>query len=192
MFSATYAYFNGTLTTMEKRFKIPSQNLGLISVGNDISSLFLSAILSYYAGKQNRPRWIGLGLLALTLFCVFSSLPHYIWGPGEQALSLTKEFGTSEFGDVGSRIIERKKMCNIDGELSDFPPDLTLNYLLHYLASDTFGCEKFESNWAPQILLFTGQLIAGIGQSLYYTLGVAYIDDNVKKSKTPALISDGK
>jgi hypothetical protein len=41
----------------------------------------------------------------------------------------------------------------------------------------------------PQLLLFTGQVIAGVGQSLYYTLGVAYIDDNVKKSKTPALIS---
>lgn len=42
----------------------------------------------------------------------------------------------------------------------------------------------------PQVLLFIGQLIAGVGQSLYYTLGVAYIDDNVKKSKTPALISE--
>lgn len=41
----------------------------------------------------------------------------------------------------------------------------------------------------PQILLFIGQLVAGVGQSLYYTLGSAYIDDNVKKSKTPALIS---
>lgn len=29
-----------------------------------------------------------------------------------------------------------------------------------------------------------------MGQCLYYTLGVAFIDDNVKKSKTPALISE--
>lgn len=115
VFSATYAYFNGTLTTMEKRFKIPSQNLGIISIGNDLSSLFLSAILSYYAGKQNRPRWIAFGLISLTFFCIFSSLPHYIWGPGEQALSLTKEFGANEDSLIGMEIIERerrKRMCN--------------------------------------------------------------------------------
>lgn len=117
VFSATYAYFNGTLTTMEKRFKIPSQNLGIISIGNDVSSLFLSAILSYYAGKQNRPRWIAFGLVALTLFCVFSSLPHYLWGAGEQALSLTKEYGANEDSVIGMEIMERerrKKMCNVN------------------------------------------------------------------------------
>lgn len=41
----------------------------------------------------------------------------------------------------------------------------------------------------PQVILFSAQLVAGIGQTLYYTLGVAYMDDNIKKSKTPALIS---
>lgn len=41
----------------------------------------------------------------------------------------------------------------------------------------------------PQILFFLAQLVGGVGGSLYYTLGVSYIDDNVKKSKTPALIS---
>lgn len=28
IFSATYAYFSGTITTMEKRFKIPSKTMG--------------------------------------------------------------------------------------------------------------------------------------------------------------------
>lgn len=59
--SASYAYFNGTITTMEKRYKIPSRNTGIISVGNDISALFLSAIVSYYGGKGHRPRWIAFG-----------------------------------------------------------------------------------------------------------------------------------
>lgn len=57
----TYAYFNGTITTIEKRFKIPSKNTGLISVGNDISQMMVSAVLSYYAGRGHRPRWIGFG-----------------------------------------------------------------------------------------------------------------------------------
>lgn len=51
-------------------------------------------------------------------------------------------------------------------------------------------CDTGEDNFMPQVLLFTGQLVAGVGQSLFYTIGVAYMDDNIKKSKTPALISE--
>jgi len=49
--------------------------------------------------------------------------------------------------------------------------------------------KKFIVNFAPQVLLFVAQFISGIGGSLYYTLGVSYMDDNTKKSKTPALLS---
>lgn len=41
----------------------------------------------------------------------------------------------------------------------------------------------------PQILLFIAQLVAGVGQTLCSTLGFSYMDDNIKKSKTPALMS---
>lgn len=51
-------------------------------------------------------------------------------------------------------------------------------------------CEWYEGSFAPQIILFLAQFIAGIGGSLYFTLGVAYMDDNIKKSKTPALVSE--
>lgn len=54
------SYFNATITTMEKRYKISSRNMGIISVGNDISSLFLSAFIAYYGGKSHRPRWIAV------------------------------------------------------------------------------------------------------------------------------------
>ncbi len=65
-----------------------------------------------------------------------------------------------------------------------------LKIILSIATAGEFECEKFEGNLMPQLLLFTGQLIAGVGQSLYFTLGVAFLDDNVKKSKTPALISE--
>lgn len=41
----------------------------------------------------------------------------------------------------------------------------------------------------PQLLLFTAQLVSGVGQTLCSTLGFSYLDDNIKKSKTPALMS---
>lgn len=174
MFAATYAYFNGTITTIEKRYKIPSRNTGLISTGNDISSLLISAILAYYAGKGHRPRWIGFGLLTVVAFCVITALPHFLYGPGEQALSLTKEFGASENDSMTLVVLQReqqKTLCRTN------------------VTAGIAECDLEEGSLMPQILLFIGQLIAGVGQCLFYTLGSAYIDDNVKKSKTPALIS---
>ncbi|XP_067632743.1 solute carrier organic anion transporter family member 74D-like isoform X2 [Eurosta solidaginis] len=172
VFSMTYAYFNGTITTIEKRFKIPSKNTGIISVGNDISQMLVSAVLSYYAGKGHRPRWIGFGLLTIVIFCLMTALPHFLYGPGEDALALTAEFGAQPDENATKEAIEKqgsKTLCRLNGGGAE--------------------CEVGEGNLAPQIVLFVAQFISGIGGSLYYTLGVSYMDDNTKKSRTPALLS---
>lgn len=51
------------------------------------------------------------------------------------------------------------------------------------------ACEANEGSLTPQILFFVAQLIAGVGQTICSTLGISYMDDNIKKSKTPALMS---
>lgn len=172
VFSMTYAYFNGTITTIEKRFKIPSKNTGIISVGNDISQMFVSAALSYYAGKGHRPRWIGFGLLTIVIFCLLTALPHFLYGPGEDALSLTEEFGAMPDENSTMEVLEAQK-----------------SKLLCRDRGNGLECEQGEGNLAPQLVLFLAQFISGIGGSLYYTLGVSYMDDNTKKSKTAALLS---
>lgn len=50
-------------------------------------------------------------------------------------------------------------------------------------------CEIDGGNLMPQVFLFLAQIIAGIGHTLCGTLGISYMDDNIKKSKTPALMS---
>lgn len=39
---------------MEKRFKIPSKNMGFIATGNDITSFMLSSFIAYYGGRGRR------------------------------------------------------------------------------------------------------------------------------------------
>lgn len=51
IFASSHAYYNGTITTMEKRFKIPSKNMGFIATGNDITSFILSSFIAYYGGR---------------------------------------------------------------------------------------------------------------------------------------------
>lgn len=169
-FAMSHAYFNGTITTIEKRFKIPSRNTGIISVGNDISQLILAAVLSYYFGKGHRPRWIGFGLLTIVAFCLLTALPHLLYGPGEDSLKLTMEFGADVVMNGTLEAIEKeqaKYLCREKGQ----------------------GCQISEGNMEPQLILFMAQFISGIGGSLYYTLGTSYMDDNTEKSKTPALLS---
>lgn len=51
IFASSHAYYNGTITTMEKRFKIPSANMGFIATGNDITGFLLSMFIAYYGGR---------------------------------------------------------------------------------------------------------------------------------------------
>lgn len=97
-------------------------------------------------------------------------LPHFLYGPGQDALLLTKEYGSKPTNYSGIREKYRKLVC------------------MDKIHRDA-ECDDEDGNLAPQVLLFIAQLVSGVGGSLYYTLGVSYMDDNIQKSKTPALIS---
>nr|XP_014103547.1 solute carrier organic anion transporter family member 74D-like [Bactrocera oleae] len=170
--SMTYAYFNGTLTTLEKRFKIPSKNTGIIAIGNNITQMSVSAMLSYYASKGHRPRWIGFGIMTFVGFCVLNAAPHFLYGPGKDALALTAEFGGVVNENTTQDVLEKQRAKELCRD-----------------RSNETACALEEGNFAPQAVLFLAQVVSGIGGGLYYTLGVSYMDDNTKKSKTPALLS---
>lgn len=210
IFSSTHAYYNGTISTLEKRFKIPSKNMGFIATGNDITGFMLSTLIAYYGGKGDwnqhsyvtdntfnsiflghRPRWMAFGVVAIVIYCLMNAWPHFLYGPGEDALSLTVEYGSVKDSQLLSlnRSINNKMICQKNGKaafLIIFSPSNQ-----EILVTAATPCQKDEDNGnlIAQIFLFVAQLIAGVGQSLKHTLGISYLDDNIKKSKTPALIS---
>ncbi|KAL5284833.1 hypothetical protein ACFFRR_006885 [Megaselia abdita] len=161
----TYSYFNGTLTTIEKRFKIPSRNMGLIYVGADVTNVIASWFISYYGGKGHRPRIIGIGLISVIIQCILMLQGHLIYGPGEDALSLTEEYKNGTISQEN----DNKLLCHLNG--------------------DTASCVEEVSPWIPQILFFAAQSIAGFGDTVYWVLGPSYMDDNAPKSQAPLLIS---
>lgn len=87
--AATHSYTNGTVTTMEKRFKIPSKYSGMILTGHHISMMLCSIGVTYIAAKGHRPRWIAVGVYLQVIFCFMMVLPHLLYGAGEDALSLS-------------------------------------------------------------------------------------------------------
>ncbi|XP_037717409.1 solute carrier organic anion transporter family member 74D [Drosophila subpulchrella] len=164
-----FTYFTGTISQMEKRFNIPSKISGLITVGNDISTVFSSAFLSYYASRGHRPRWVALGLLIIALFCLLMLTPHFFYGPGEEALRLTEEYGMEES-------LENSSVNSTEKNDS----------LCHKKDSN---CVNDAGDYTPIVLFFIAQFIGGIGCSLFYAPGLSYMDDNSASSKTPAMLS---
>ncbi|XP_039498000.1 solute carrier organic anion transporter family member 74D [Drosophila santomea] len=172
----SYMYFIVTLTTLEKRFKIPSQTTGIILSGNEISQIMLSLILSYIGGQRNRPRWIAWGIVFCGLSCYILVLPHFIYGAGHEVLQYTKEYQDSLLnGTSGSNhtfqnnsSVKSERVCGA-GKTED-------------------DCDDLFS-YVPLVLIFVSQFVLGVGNTMYYSLGQTYLDDNTKKTNTPLMLA---
>lgn len=103
----------------------------------------------------------------MALFCVLMLLPHIFYGPGDEALKWTKEYGSQ------------------DGALNHTTKDENLCY------EKDLDCVKDTGDFVPILMFFVAQFIGGIGCSLYYAPGLAYMDDNSDRAKTPAMLSRG-
>lgn len=101
---------------------------------------------------------------------MLTSSLHFMYGPGEDALKLTREYADAR---------------NISGLMTN-GTSRTEQKLCMTTAS---SCIKEAGFWIPQFVLFLGQFISGIGIGLFWSVGVAYMDDNTSKAKSPAMLS---
>lgn len=141
--------------------------------GHDISQI-LSILLIYYGGSGHRPRWIAVGLWLSAVSCLVLALPHFIYGPGQDALALTREhFNVSS-------------LVSNDGLKSDLPICSSHSLFESCPDEDDFT----DTSIVPRLLVFISQFILGIGSTLYYGLGQTYMDDNTKKKNAPMLFGE--
>lgn len=148
----------------------------MILSGNEVSQILLSVILAYFGGQRNRPRFIAWGVICCALSCFILAFPHFIYGAGEDALRLTKEWlessNTTELLDnnaADTKFRKSNRLC-----------------MLESLDKD---CNDEITSILPLILIFISQFVLGIGNTLYYALGQTYLDDNTKKTNTPLLLA---
>ncbi|XP_044019893.1 solute carrier organic anion transporter family member 5A1-like isoform X2 [Aphidius gifuensis] len=169
VFSASLAYYTGTITTIEKRFQIPSIIISFIGVSNNISQLLVSCVLSYYCTNGNRPRWMAIGIYIHLFGCLLALLPHLLYGPGDEAVELSKEYSdlSSNTKNIKYQVMQ-KFIC---------------------LDNNTTKCHELNDNTTSKIIFFIAKFLSGIGGSLLFTLGVSYIDDNVSKIDAPKYAS---
>lgn len=102
-------------------------------------------------------------------------LPHFLYGPGEDALQLTREYQKSKLSSALNKTY--------------WKDDRDEKFLCLPNQNRSIECDETDGNYFTRIILFVAQLCGGAGSALFNTLGISYMDDNIKKSKTPALIS---
>lgn len=131
--------------------------------GNEISQI-LSIFLIYYGGAGNRPRWIAIGVAISAVSCFILAVPHFIYGPGQDALALTEEYYNATILSEGVKKKNELPTCTKSVK-SEACNEVTLT----------------DSNPVPRFMVFFSQFVLGIGTTLYYGLGQTYMDDNTKK-----------
>lgn len=164
-----FTYSVSVISTVEKRFKLTSKQTGSTLIGNDVSQVLLGTFLGYYGNMGHRPRWMGVGIMIASLSCFLAALPHFIYGPGQDAIDLVEM--TSGNLDAISVLNKTKKVELCYSELED-----------------TCGQENGGEGGAiigPVVFLFFSQFFVGIAVSIFYSIGVTYLDDNINKKTYP-------
>lgn len=163
------SYMVGTLSTVEKQFKISSRTSGILSSFWDVGTLFSFLIISYFGGKGHKTRWVAVGSVVVALSCFLRILPYFIYGPGEDALKYTAEYGAAN-------------NISLEQAMDDLVPLCSEPY------TNTQDCDSSDDMFSVLVLAISS-VVLGVGSSTYWSLGVAYLDDNVRKNKMPVILA---
>lgn len=75
-----FTYFVSVITTIEKLFHIKSATIALLLNFTEVGQIATSLILTYYAGRGHRARWIACGMFLFSISALGSVSPHFIFG----------------------------------------------------------------------------------------------------------------
>ncbi|KAG4073411.1 hypothetical protein HA402_007667 [Bradysia odoriphaga] len=207
-----YLYYVVSLTTIEKRFKIPSQTTGKVYIYESLVShygkledsqndckdfLNCEKVTSSQDGIILSGSEISQILLSLILSYAGGqrNRPRWIaWGAVFCALScfvLVLPHFIYGSGEEALQLTQEYKDLHAEASVflnSTVPstPKGTSKLCLGLIEVEE--CDELFSI-VPLVLMFMSQFVLGIGTTMYYALGQTYLDDNTKKTNTPMMLA---
>ncbi|XP_071542524.1 solute carrier organic anion transporter family member 3A1 [Panulirus ornatus] len=185
-------YLNSVITTIEKRYEIPSYLTGVISSMYEIGNVITVIFVSYLGSKRRIPVWIGVGCCVMGIGSMLFIMPQLL------ADRWSIELETINNTDSSTNICRNARVRDDTSErLSEFGfgtlPDLSKGVPLGSHNSIQYGkpdnCIKgSRSNVMPVLFFMLAQLLLGAGGSPLFTLGTTYIDDHVKRESSSMYI----
>ncbi|XP_058818484.1 solute carrier organic anion transporter family member 5A1 [Topomyia yanbarensis] len=172
-------YINSVITTIEKRFEIPSSLSGLVASSYEIGNVITVIFVSYLGSRRHIPVWIGIGAVIMGIGSLVFMIPHFSGEPNPGVMLDNKT------ADNICRLLSVREQDMGLGRLSNSlsNPPLTT----HNLRGD--NCLKSKaSTFGPVILFVIAQILLGGGGSPLFTLGTTYVDDHVRKESSSMYI----
>ncbi|XP_055541090.1 solute carrier organic anion transporter family member 5A1 [Wyeomyia smithii] len=172
-------YINSVITTIEKRFEIPSSLSGLVASSYEIGNVITVIFVSYLGSRRHIPVWIGIGAVIMGIGSLVFMIPHFTGEPNPGVMLDNKT------ADNICRLVSVREQDMGLGRLSNSlsNPPLTT----HNLRGD--NCLKSKaSTFGPVILFVIAQILLGGGGSPLFTLGTTYVDDHVRKESSSMYI----
>ncbi|KAF7287700.1 hypothetical protein GWI33_003343 [Rhynchophorus ferrugineus] len=172
-------YINSVITTIEKRFEIPSSLSGLVASSYEIGNVITVIFVSYLGSRRHIPVWIGVGSVLMGVGSLIFMVPHFI---SDENMGVTTLNTTED------------NMCRV---VSVHDQDMGLGRLSSGLSSPPLAPNNIRgdncirgspSTRGPVILFVIAQLLLGCGGSPLFTLGTTYIDDHVKSESSSIYI----
>lgn len=173
-----YTYFVSVITTIEKLFQIKSKTTGILLAATEVGQICTALLLTYFAGRGHRPRWIACGMVLFAIGSFGCASPHFIFG--------SRLLETSQ---VMHGSVTNLSAPSVPGVCAITPSGLPKSE----------GCEDHviqeqaaHSHMTSIVLpIFVVCLFAvGVGQTAICTLGIPYIDDNVASRESPLYIGE--
>ncbi|KAK3517524.1 hypothetical protein QTP70_012610 [Hemibagrus guttatus] len=164
------SYMKSSVTQIERRFEIPSSQIGIIDGSFEIGNLLVIAFVSYFGAKFHRPRLIGVGCLIMAAGSFITALPHFFQGPYQYETTITHFSESNETESILNPCLPTRSHSQ-DDESS---------------AAQT-ECEKTAGS-ALWVLVFLGNMVRGIGETPVMPLGLSYMDDFARKENTALYI----
>ena len=85
------------LSSIERRYQFSSVMTGLIASTFDITVALCIIPVSYFGGRGNKPRWLGIGAIIHGVGALVFALPQFVAGPYQPSVSgLENEFCNGE------------------------------------------------------------------------------------------------
>uniref|UniRef100_A0A3Q2PCY9 Solute carrier organic anion transporter family member n=1 Tax=Fundulus heteroclitus TaxID=8078 RepID=A0A3Q2PCY9_FUNHE len=178
---------NTVVTSIERRFDLPSYQAGLIASSYDIAACVCLTFVSYFGGTGHKPRWLGWGVLIMALGSLVFALPHFIAPP--YLVSLQEQIGMCS--------ANRTSHCQNKegGALSSYRFVFMLGQFLHgigatplYTLGVTYLDENVSSNYGPVYIgiFYTAAIVGPAGGYLLggYFLNI-YTDIHLTTEMTP-------
>ncbi|KAI1297651.1 Solute carrier organic anion transporter family member 1A1 [Halotydeus destructor] len=165
------SYLIAATSTLERRFAYDAKLTGFILIADNISQLFISPVIGFLGRSFNKAKLMAIGMIFVSCSCLMTALPYLIYGENQLLTRNHERDDSSSFRALDDNV----EYCSATGlSQEDCSPT---------------GKDNHSTLWQAYFIIWMASFLNGIGYTVFYVLGLPYIDDNVNKKKAPLYFS---